>query len=401
VDYARNVRLVYLTLLLLPTVWTFPPYAREAHIRQAAQPHAFNLAAWEVQQLGGRLPHLLGQITQPPDSADALPTPEEADAVRAFFAAADHWQRARARRAPDAELADLRDDWLAARTPAQAAIAKTLAGLAVRERLLTPTPFGSWLLPPVSFLWSEPPRVLVVSPRERIEVSQSVLLRPEMTERDMAALERHADGQGVASLVVAIGGIATYPAIVPLQATPQETLAAVTHEWLHGYLLFHPLGQAYFNSYDARTLNETVADLAGRELGAELTEFYGLPSDPPHSQAGRDATTGFNFRHEMRVTRLRLDELLAAGEIELAEQYLEERRQAFVAAGDSLRKLNQAYFAFHGSYGESAAAVSPLDEHVRQLRAQSGDLGTFLRRVGQMTSPAEVGAAVGAQGARS
>jgi hypothetical protein len=42
-----------------------------------------------------------------------------------------------------------------------------------------------------------------------------------------------------------------------------------------------------------------------------------------------------------------------------------------------------------------------LDEHVRQLRAQSGDLGTFLRRVGQMTSPAEVGAAVGAQGARS
>jgi hypothetical protein len=401
VDFARNVRVFCLTLFLLPAIWTFPPYAREAYIRQAAEPHAFNLVAWEVRQLGGRLPDLLGQIARPPDPAAASPTAEQADAVKALFAAADRWQQARARRAPNTELTELREDWLAARVPAQTAIAKTLAALAVRERLLTPTPFGSWLLPPVSFLWSEPPRVLVVSPRERIEVSQSVLLRPEMTEGDMAVLEQQADSQGVVSLVVTIGGIATYPAIVPLQATPQETLSAVAHEWLHGYLLFHPLGQAYFTNYDARTLNETVADLAGRELGASLAELYGIPKDPPRLQASRDDARGFDFRGEMRATRLRVDELLAAGDLELAEQYLEERRQAFVAAGYSLRKLNQAYFAFHGSYGESAAAVSPVDEHVRQLRAQSGDLGTFLRHVSQMTSTAEVGAALGAEGARS
>jgi hypothetical protein len=78
-----------------------------------------------------------------------------------------------------------------------------------------------------------------------------------------------------------------------------------------------------------------------------------------------------------------------------AERYMEERRQAFVAAGYSLRKLNQAYFAFHGSYGDSAAVVSPLDQQLRALRAQSADLGTFLRRVADMTSPADVAGALG------
>src|SRR5581483_5836818 len=192
------------------------------------------------------------------------------------------------------------------------------------------------------------------------------------------------------------GGIATYPAIVPLQSSAVETLSAVAHEWLHGYLFFRPLGRAYFTSYDARTLNETVADLAGRELGRRLAEAFGLPVRPAEPTSPADQRDSFDFRAEMRATRLRLDALLAAGQVADAEQYLEERRQEFVAAGYPIRKLNQAYFAFHGSYGDSPAAVSPLDAQVRALRAESPDLGTFLRRVADMSSPAEVAAATSA-----
>ena len=47
------------------------------------------------------------------------------------------------------------------------------------------------------------------------------------------------------------------------------------------------------------------------------------PPEPPE----------FDFRLEMRKTRIRADELLEDGKIEEAEAYMEERRQVFVAEG--------------------------------------------------------------------
>jgi hypothetical protein len=396
---ARGARLLCLALMVVPALWSFAPYLRENQVRQAAQPHEFNLPLWEIQQLSQRLPGVLAQLAHPPPAEAPLIRDDDVAAVRTFFTAAAAYQEARARRADEAELSPLRASWQAAQSPAQAAIGHTLAVLARQESLIADTPFGEWLLPPASFVWSEPPRVLVVSPRDRIEVQQSVLLRPDLPLAEAQALETEAERLGLSALVVEIGGIATYPTIVPLQRSPVESLSAVAHEWLHGYLIFHPLGRAYFGSYDGRSVNETVADLAGRELGRALARAYGLES-PPTAERGNPAPdpAGFDFRAELRATRLRLDQLLASGEVEAAERYLEERRLDFVSAGYPIRRLNQAYFAFHGSYAESAAAVSPLDEQVRRLRAQSGGLGTFLRRVAQMTTSAEVAAAAAAAG---
>jgi hypothetical protein len=50
----------------------------------------------------------------------------------------------------------------------------------------------------------------------------------------------------------------------------------------------------------------------------------------------------------MAATRIEVDRLLAGGKIQEAEQYMEARRQIFVAHGYQIRKLNQAYFAFYG-----------------------------------------------------
>ena len=395
---ARTLRGVCLAVLLLPALVTYRPLDQAARVQAAAAPYAFDLVSWEVAQLAGRWPELVDQLrTPPPPERDVAP-PEAVAAVRTHFAAGERLRAALARGVPQSELAALRAAWQDSREPALTALADSLAVLAGREGLLTSTPFGSLLLPPASFVLHEPPHVLVVSPRDRIEVIQSVLLRPEMSREDMEQVEAAVEALNLSALVVQIGGIATYPAIVPFQGTPQEILSAIAHEWVHGWLLFHPLGRAWFTSYEGRTLNETVADLVGRELGKQLALAYAFPTDPPPAPAAEPATgEAFDFRREMRATRERLDALLAAGAVEEAERYLETRRQEFVAAGYPLRKLNQAYFAFHGSYADSGAVVSPLADEVRALRQRSGSLGAFLQRVAAMTSPAEVAAALQAR----
>ena len=133
-------------------------------------------------------------------------------------------------------------------------------------------------------------------------------------------------------------------------------------------------------------LNETAATIAGQEIGELVITALTGPevdracSSAPPSPNGREPGS-FDFDAEMRKTRGRVDELLAQGMIEKAEAYMEERRQLFVANGHLIRKINQAYFAFHGTYATSPASVSPIGGQMQQLRAQSETLEEFLRTV--------------------
>jgi DNA-binding Lrp family transcriptional regulator len=90
----------------------------------------------------------------------------------------------------------------------------------------------------------------------------------------------------------------------------------------------------------------------------------------------------------MRITRERVDELLAQGRIEDAEAYMNERRLEFVANGYYIRRLNQAYFAFHGSYrtGPAAPADDPILPRLESLRAQSDSLAQFVATVRDISS---------------
>ncbi|MEK7874391.1 MAG: hypothetical protein AAB502_11120, partial [Chloroflexota bacterium] len=85
-------------------------------------------------------------------------------------------------------------------------------------------------------------------------------------------------------------------------------------------------------------------------------------------------------------TRLQADTLLAQGKVDDAERYMEERRQFLAEHGYYLRKLNQAYFAFHGTYGGSAASVSPIGGQIAALRARSASLAEFLRAIASVGS---------------
>lgn len=68
---------------------------------------------------------------------------------------------------------------------------------------------------------------------------------------------------------------------------------------------------------------------------------------------------------------------------------MEERRQKLVEMGHYLRKLNQAYFSFYGSYAAGtgwAAETNPIGEQMRILRERSPSLADFVNTVGGMSS---------------
>lgn len=257
-------------------------------------------------------------------------------------------------------------------------------------------------IPPVLYRTTPLPVALIISPRDIIRQDVDISLIPELTVDQKASLEEHVDlALDVSSLVVNIGGIGLYPAMI-LETTDINWLVeVVSHEWTHNYLTLRPLGVSYLVSPELRTMNETAATIAGKEIGQEVVRRYYpeyLPPPPdPAPEAPPDLPEpepaqppAFDYRAEMHKTRLKVDELLAEGKIEEAEEYMEERRQVFWDNGfQHLRKLNQAYFAFYGAYADQPggpAGEDPVGEAVRQFRSGSPDLASFLYRISWMSS---------------
>ncbi len=257
--------------------------------------------------------------------------------------------------------------------------------------------FGEALIPPVDIRLVETPKALIMSPRDRIERRDGGLLSPHMSVESREEVEaRLLESENVSALIVDVGGVATYPASVYTEGDLKATLTIIAHEWLHHYLFLHSLGWNMFDSPDMYTLNETVADLGGRELGAVAFERIeermpatvptALGPTPNAMESALVRVRGFDFRREMQKTRRTVDALLSQGEVEIAESYMESRRKIFVENGYSIRKLNQAYFAFSGTYAESAASVNPIGGQVRRLRELSRDFGEFISLVSQVSS---------------
>ncbi len=103
----------------------------------------------------------------------------------------------------------------------------------------------------------------------------------------------------------------------------------------------------------------------------------------------------FDFGREMDTTRRRVDELLAAGEVEQAEAYMEERRRLFVANGCVIRKLNQAYFAFYGGYQAGggvpgAGGGDPIGPAVQEIYDRSPSLREFVTIMRHITTREEL-----------
>lgn len=250
-------------------------------------------------------------------------------------------------------------------------------------------------VPPVLFHSTPLPMALIVSPRGTIRQEVNISLLADLGMEDITRLEEEvAQYMDASVLVVDVGGIGVYPTMVQRASSLEWTLDTIAHEWTHNYLTLHPLGMRYDATPQLRTMNETTASIVGAEISAAVMERYYPDTTARNTKVNKSAqeavdAAGFDFQHEMHLTRVGVDELLAQGRIDEAEVYMEERRIVFVENGYMIRKLNQAYFAFHGAYAEEtvgAAGEDPVGPAVRALRAESSTLVQFLRRISWMDS---------------
>ena len=411
-----GVLFVLLMGILLLAYSTVPPGDQLERVRAFTRHIEFDYITWTLSALGGKLRDgALGTQTYLADEQiDRQVVLDYIDLVERVQLAEGHLESIYADpevsnpELPSALVRQQLEEMYAEReqlAPLAEAVLQSQVTAIVAELGLT---YGGQPFPPVLYRTTSLPTALIISPRDVIRQEHNISLPPEMTADERTALEDQVDAAlDVSSLVVNVGGIGLYPTMV-MQSTNINWLAEViSHEWTHNFLTLRPLGVSYMVSPDQRTMNETAASIAGKEIGSVLIERYYpelVPPPPsPEPPPAPDATEppdplAFDFRTEMRITRERADDLLAAGKIAEAEEYMEARRQIFWENGYRIRKLNQAYFAFYGAYADlpgGAAGDDPVGEAVRALRAESQSLADFLKRISWMTSFEQLQEAVG------
>ena len=228
----------------------------------------FDVVRWERTTLANKWLHALGEPFR--DDFD------DDEALRRYFTLGD--------RGGD----EARELESAVEAAIEGRIDRVLADLGVDGRF----PLPASVFPPVDIEIAGSPRVLVISPRSRIERVSSDLLRPDLTQDDFEAIEREAEeDESFAALVVGTGGVATYPAVVAEGRSYRQTLETAAHEWVHHYLVFYPLGRNFYDSSDLQTINETVADVVGDEVAAIILERWGDPTVRPRPTPTTSAPT--------------------------------------------------------------------------------------------------------------
>ena len=65
---------------------------------------------------------------------------------------------------------------------------------------------------------------------------------------------------------------------------------------------------------------------------------------------------------------------------------MEARRVELNGHGYTIRKINQAYFAFHGTYAESPSSTSPIARYMWDLREQVDSVGELVKLLSPLGS---------------
>ncbi len=399
------IKLVALALFLIVALAPeWPAFSSERYrLETVVGQRKFDFVGWGIEAVGTKLEGMLGgghQYMAPAERKEIVlaylellgqvgQLSRQIEGVYADPAVADP---AGASADLQAELAAKRAELARQQPLFEAIIQEQVAAVLIDEGFS----LAGQVWPPVQMKMTPLPLILVVSPRDEIRQKYGVPLTAGLSTAEQEALEtRIYEELDLSALVVPIGGLGMFPAMI-LETSSINFLAdVVAHEWAHHWLTMHPLGLGYGLDPQLRTINETVASIVGTEVGEKVIEQlypeYVPPpvvetTPPPPLEPGTEPP--FDFRAEMAITRLEVDRLLAEGEIEAAEAYMETRRHHFVANGYNIRKLNQAYFAFYGAYADTPGATGgdPIGPTLLGLRAQSSSLREFMDRVSGVTS---------------
>lgn len=391
----KLVVLVLLSLCLLGGSCA-PAPDFDGSLKSIVKPYQFSIARWELKAIPEELFSSKGEGFEDEVSVvfDYFSLVEQIKGLESEIAATNAGNKAGDAAPLEAELDRLRAQKAALTDDVERIIAQQIREVLAEQGIYNPLDNFIKLkasFPPLIFELEPPPYLLVVSPKDRIESMREVHLQQEMSVEAMESIEEQVDGLGVSSLVVGLGGLGTYPPFVMDNASLHFTIETATHEWLHQYLAFKPLGFLYLldstgisRNYDIATMNETVVDIVSKEIGNIVVQkYYPAYENSPPSPAEEPE---FDFNREMREIRRAVDSYLACGEISQAEEFMEDKRQYLASEGYYIRKLNQAYFAFHGTYADSPTSISPIGAELKQLREQSTSLKAFLDTAAAMTS---------------
>ncbi len=238
--------------------------------------------------------------------------------------------------------------------------------------------------PPINFSLESPPHLLIVSPKDDIYRMREIILVQDLTIDEITQIETEIDELGYSSIVLRVGGMATFPSFVTNNAGLEFTLDTAIEEWFHQYLFFKPTGFLYafnllgiYEDSHISTINETIAGIVSDEIASTVYQNY-YASYFKENIFVYTESNDFDYYEEMRNIRITVDNYLAEGEIEKAEAYMEERRLYILSNGYYIRRLNQAYFAFYGTYASGPSSVNPIGDMLWDLRDRSGDVRDFI-----------------------
>jgi len=393
---------IIVCLLLCITVGCATPGSFESHLNDIIGSYRFSIARWEIEALSYEIEDFIfgGEDV----------TADDSPLVLEYFSLSQQigdieWQMEFGGLQAD-EIKALKEEMTALQAQKngiedsvekviEQQIRKTLAQMGIYN------PLDSQLnldisFPPVNFELEQPPHLLIVSPRESIERIKEIPLVQDITMEEREEIEAAIDELGVSSIVVGLGGMATYPSFVIDTAGLQFTINVAIEEWLHQYLFFRPLGFLYamhltgaFPNSDIAVMNETLVGIVRDEIGSVLYQKYYQPYLEEAAQAAalsQSEEEEFDFYKEMREIRLAVDDYLAQGEAEEAEAFMEEKRLFLASKGYYIRRLNQAYFAFYGTYAASPTSVNPIGTELKTLREQTDSLAEYLNTVAAMNN---------------
>lgn len=241
----------------------------------------------------------------------------------------------------------------------------------------------SGVFPPLRFSIESAPLILIVSPRANISLEDTMLLDSSVSVETMIQVEENIEALTDKSVLIdKLGGLGVYPSIIDDHKNLSVILNTASHEWIHHRLILTPLGRRYFSSAFIKELNENVAQLAGNELGDKSIAHIPFCSELNTSLIINEDVE--SYRILLGETRKNVEIMLEAGKITEAENYMEMQRRKLADQGYAIRKINQAYYAFYGLYGDDPVSTSGIFKQLEHIRGKTNNLDSFLALIGEV-----------------
>ncbi|OGZ61123.1 MAG: hypothetical protein A2919_01185 [Candidatus Spechtbacteria bacterium RIFCSPLOWO2_01_FULL_43_12] len=395
-------------LLLLITV--FIPPVNPSIFWNATRNYEFSIFNWEVGSLVGLVGENISFWEEKPDYSDYSGT--EASRIVITYLDISQKEIALIRIGSEqelsevqrAELSDLQYKRKELEDEAKYILRYQVQAVLQEEGIFNPFDGTEFFFPPINFEFEYLPRVLVISERGAFKEVKKIFLSPDITLEEIEQIESAVDKLGFSSLVVPIGGLSTYPTLISPGNNYRWIITTIAHEWVHTYMFFKPLGRAKHTS-ERQPMEETTANIVGKEIANSVWAEYYEPYMRDEAKSTAYSTVSgpvysapkFDFNSAMRQIRKNTEILLAQGKIDEAEAYMREQRDWLEENGYRIRKLNQAYFVFHGYYADSPAhsgANGGVGSKLLELRSLSVSLKEFLLSVSAMENAQDLDSAL-------